>query len=96
MKEVLTNEQKLDEIYTILKHQESQRKRAVLYRMLKWVIIFSTLFFVATNPVLVTEKITTFLAPIIAENMKATLQNQKNGLLDMMKDILPSSEEPKY
>lgn len=96
MKEILTNEQKLDEIYTILRRQESQRKRAIFYRVFKWIIIFSLFLFIATNPVFLVEKITTFLTPLIAENMKATLQDQKNGILEMMKDVVEPKDEAQY
>ncbi len=95
MKEILTNEQKLDEIYTILKRQESQRKRSALYRVIKWTLIFSLFLFIVTNPIFVVEKFTTFITPIIAENMKATLQNQKDGILEIMKNLgEPSDQQP--
>ena len=96
MSSPISNEQKLDEIYTILRRQESQRKRAIFYRVFKWLIILSLFLFIATNPVFLVQKITTFLTPLIAENMKATLQDQKNGILEMMKNMVEPKDEAQY
>ncbi len=45
----ITPEQKLDEIYRILKNQEKRRKTEFFYRIFKWIIIACLAFFVATN-----------------------------------------------
>lgn len=34
-----TNAEKLDEIYRILKKQESRARNAIVYRILKWILL---------------------------------------------------------
>lgn len=53
----LTNEQKLDEIYEMLRSQQSAQSRAFWYRMLKWCLILGVGYFTLSHPGYVTGKI---------------------------------------
>lgn len=53
----LTNEQKLDEIYDMLRQQQSRTSRAFWYRILKWCLILGAAYFTLTHPGYVTGKI---------------------------------------
>ncbi|MBC7498404.1 hypothetical protein H7170_02060 [Candidatus Gracilibacteria bacterium] len=86
----LTNEQKLDEIYSILQSQRSSQSRAFWYRILKWCIILGLGYFTLSHPGYVTSKIMEYVGPIIVEQMKSVMSTQKEGLLKQMKDLMPT------
>lgn len=86
-----TNAEKLDEIYRILKKQESRRKVGVWYHIFKLLFLAGLAFFVFTNSSLILGKLTDILIPLVTENMKTVMKDQKNGLLDQMKDMLPEN-----
>ena len=72
---IKTNEQKLDEIYHIIKDQESRAMRAKWLRLLKWVIILVIVYYVSQNPEVVLSKITDLIIPMVMDNM----QEQMSG-----------------
>ena len=86
-----TNAEKLDEIYRILKKQESRRKAGIWYHFFKLLFLIGLAFFVYTNSSLILGKLTDILIPLVTENMKTVMKDQKNGLLDQMKDMLPEN-----
>lgn len=86
---MLTNEQKLDEIYQIVKAQESRIKRARWMRLLRIILIVAIAYFVLTNPGLIISKITEIMMPAIMENMKTTLENDTGWIMKQIQDILP-------
>ena len=94
-----TNAEKLDEIYRIIKKQESRRNAGIWYHFFKLLFLIGLAFFVYTNSSLILGKLTDILIPLVTENMKTVMKDQKNGLLDQMKDMLqqdvsiPSSEQ---
>lgn len=67
---IQTNEQKLDEIYHIIKAQESRAARARWYRLVKWVIILVIVYYVAQNPGVVLSKLTDLIMPAVMDNMQ--------------------------
>jgi hypothetical protein len=72
----LSNEQKLDEIYSILKQQESRSNRARWFRLLKWGVIILALYFVTSNPGFFLDRFMKIVQPIIMDNVK-TMMNEK-------------------
>lgn len=86
----LSNEQKLDEIYSILKEQESRNNRARWFRLLKWGIIILGLYFVTSNPGFFLDRFVKIVQPIIMDNVKTMMNEKKDWLLDEMKWILES------
>jgi hypothetical protein len=85
----MTNEQKLDEIYQILKAQQSAATRAKWFRLLKWAILLGLTYFIATNPGFFIEKITEMIMPTVMDNMKTMMTEDTAGIMDQLKDILP-------
>ena len=88
----LTIEQKIDEIHTMLRVQQSRTSRAFWYRMLKWSLILGIAYFTLSNPGYVTGKIMEYLQPIIIEQMQTIMSDKKDGLLDQVKKILPKAD----
>ena len=86
-----TNAEKLDEIYRIIKKQESRRNAGIWYHFFKLLFLIGLAFFVYTNSSLILGKLTDILIPLVTENMKTVMKDQKNGLLDQMKDMLPQN-----
>ncbi|MBP9779829.1 hypothetical protein KBD33_04390 [Candidatus Gracilibacteria bacterium] len=86
----LSNEQKLDEIYSILKQQESRNSRARWFRLLKWSVIILGVYIVTSNPGFFLDKLVKIIQPIIMDNVKTMMNEKKDGLLDEMKGILES------
>lgn len=50
IEDIMTNEQKLDEIYQIIKAQESRAIRARWFRLFKWIIILALVYYISQNP----------------------------------------------
>lgn len=88
-----TNAEKLDEIYCILKKQESRRRAGIWYHVIKLLFLAGLVFFIFTNSSLILGKLTDILIPLVTENMKTVMKDQKNGLLDQMKDMLPQDTQ---
>ncbi|MBP6981738.1 hypothetical protein KBB25_03115 [Candidatus Gracilibacteria bacterium] len=84
-----TNAEKLDEIYRILKKQEARQRTSFWYHIFKLFFLIGLGFFLFTNSSLILGKLTDILIPLVTENMKTVMKDQKNGLLDQMKDMLP-------
>lgn len=87
----LSIEQKIDEIHSMLRAEQSRTSRAFWYRMLKWALILGIAYFTLSNPGYVTDKIMEYLQPIIIEQMQTIMSDKKDGLLDQMKKILPTA-----
>ncbi|MFZ2255411.1 MAG: hypothetical protein WAW59_04560 [Patescibacteria group bacterium] len=83
---IMTNEQKLDEIYQIIKAQESRATRAKWFRLLKWIILLGLAYFIAKNPGLFLDKITELVMPTIMENMKTMMTED---LMKQVQDAFP-------
>jgi hypothetical protein len=86
----LTNEQKLDEVYTILRAMERRRMMDSLGRILKWVIILGIAGFVLSNPRLIVERITEYVKPIVMEQVETMTKELNDKLMQSAKDMLPS------
>lgn len=67
---IMTNEQKLDEIYQIIKTQESRATRAKWFRLLKWVAILALAYYISQNPGVFFDKITDLVMPAVMNNME--------------------------
>jgi len=83
---IMTNEQKLDEIYQIVKAQQSAATRAKWFRLLKWIILLGIAYFIAKNPGLFLDKITELVMPTIMENMKTMMTED---LMKQVQDAFP-------
>jgi len=83
---MMTNEQKLDEIYQIVKAQQSAATRAKWFRLLKWIILLGIAYFIAKNPGLFLDKITELVMPTIMENMKTMMTED---LMKQVQDAFP-------
>ena len=79
---MLTNEQKLDEIYTIIKTQEARTRRAALLRILKWTIILAIVFIASQNPDLILKKVTEYIMPSVMENMSQNMPSVMDNMAD--------------
>ena len=88
----LTNEQKIDEIYDMMRSERSSRSRGFWYRILKWLAILGIAYFTISNPGYVTGKIMGYLWPIVAEQVDTIVSNKKNWLIESVKKILPESD----
>jgi hypothetical protein len=89
LENIMTNEQKLDEIYQILKAQQSAATRARWFRIIKWIIILGLMYLVATNPGILLEKITELIMPAVMDNMKTMMEQDSANILEQFKDIIP-------
>jgi hypothetical protein len=89
----LTSEQKLDEIYSMLKSNQARTSRAFWYRTLKWLIILGIGYFTLTHPGYVTSKMTEYIQPIIVEQMKGIMSDKKDGLMDQIKKMMPVEQK---
>lgn len=86
----LTNEQKLNEIYDIIKAWERRRMQASLGRIVKWVFILGIVGFAASNPELVIKKLTDIIQPIVMEQVQSMMDSNKDALMESVKDMLPA------
>ncbi len=85
----LTNEQKLDEIYTIIRANERRRMQASIGRIVKWVMIIGFVSFVASNPEIFVKKLTEIIQPIVMSQVEDMMTTNKDALMESMKDMLP-------
>ncbi len=91
---LLTNEQKLDYIYNTIKAQEARNTRARWFHLLKWLVIFLLMYFVATNPTFILDKVTAIMRPFIIENVKSMTDKTKSNFLDDIKKVLQENQLP--
>lgn len=95
----ITPEQKLDEIYSLLKKQESRQKRATLFRAMKWLIVLGIVYFLTANPAVLQGVFTDFVGttmdaikPMMLEQAQTLLQNQtdsyQSGALEKVQELL--------
>lgn len=89
----LTNEQKLNEIYDILKVQESRRKRTVFYKFLKWGVILWVVYFAFTHQDLVFDISKKIAQPILTKVIDTVLNDPDVGIMSTMKDKLLQSSQ---
>jgi hypothetical protein len=85
----LTNEQKLEEIYTILTSMERRRMQAWILRLVKWIIIIWLVGFVVSNPWVVISKLTEIIQPIVMEQVQTMMEQNKDALMESVKDFMP-------
>jgi hypothetical protein len=90
-KYVLNTAEKIDVIYELLQEWEARRRRNWLFRMLKWTIIFAVVFLTITQPQLVINKITSYLQPIVMEQMKSVIDGQKESMMKQAKELMQDS-----
>lgn len=91
MRTNLTPMEKMDVVYEIIVDEKDRRKREFWYRIIKWIIILMIWYGVLTHPEYVVGKIIGYVQPIIMEQMKTIIADQKDSLLKQAKDILPDS-----
>jgi len=89
LEQIMTNEQKLDEIYQIVKDQESRRQRAAIFRFIKWLIIFIAVYFIVKNPGVFIDKLMDILMPLVFENMKTSLTDESSGIMKQFQELIP-------
>lgn len=89
MNNPLTNEQKLDEIYTIIRANERRRMQASIGRIVKWVIILGIVGFIASNPEVFIKKLTEIIQPIVMSQVQDMMSTNKDALMESVKDMIP-------
>ncbi len=101
----MTNEQKLDAIYALMQKQESRESRAFWYNLLKRVIIYGAIIFVALNPTVILGYMTDLIMPRVMETMSQALDQQKTDavggitdakdtLIQKIRDLVPAETAP--
>lgn len=90
---ILTNEQKLNQIYTIVTDMESRRKRAMWFRFLKWILIFGLAYVLVSQPDKIIWPITDYIKPIILSTASGIVAEQRAEMMKNIKDILPADIE---
>lgn len=84
----MTNEQKLDEIYQIVKAQQSAATRAKWFRLFKWIVILLIAYYISQNPGVFFDKITDLVMPAVMSNMEQQMTGSW-GMLEQIQDMLP-------
>jgi large-conductance mechanosensitive channel len=82
----MTNEQKLDAIYILLQKQDSRERRAFWYNLLKRVIIYGAILFVALNPTVILGYMTDLIMPRVMDAMTQALDKQETETVDGLSD----------
>lgn len=90
---ILTNEQKLNQIYSVVMANESRRKSLMWFRFFKWVIIIAIAYFVVTQPDKIIWPLTERIKPIIMSTASGMISDQKAEMIKSLKDILPPDVE---
>lgn len=73
----MTNEEKLNDIYTIVMAQENRRKAGIYFSFFKWVIIASILYFIMSHPDAFIGKIMETMKPIILDQVHTMMEEQQ-------------------
>jgi len=89
LEHIMTNEQKLEEIYQILKAQEARLARARLFRILKWMFIFVVVFIIIKNPSIILNSLTELIMPVIMDNMKTMMEQDSANIMQQFKNLIP-------
>ena len=89
----ISNEQKLTYIYHTLKDQESRRRRALWYRVLKWMIVLGIVYVIATYPGYIFTKISELLRPIIVEQAQTVLDDNRNSITKSLNSLMKNIKE---
>ncbi len=82
----LTNEQKLDEVYRILQKVDARERRSFWYNLLKRVIIYGAILFVALNPSAILGYMTDLIMPRVMDAMSQALDQKKTDAVDSLSD----------
>ncbi len=89
----LSNEQKLTYMYHTLKDQESRHRRAVRYKFFKWLIIAWLISLFYMYPGVILGKIFEIVKPLVMEQTQSIMEENKNNLINSLKDALPEGIE---
>jgi len=95
MDQRMTNEQKLEEVYQILTAQEARRKGMLWMKVAKWLIIFSLIYLIYSNPQAIMGRVTEVIKPLILSTASGMIATQKEELSKSLKDMLPAGVELK-
>lgn len=90
---MMTNEQKLEEIYQIVKWQQAAATRAKWFRLLKWIIILGWVYYISQNPWIILSTVTDMVMPTVMENMKTMMAEDSAGIMEQVKDMLPKQPQ---
>ena len=101
----LTNEQKLDEVYRILQKVDARERRSFWYNLLKRVLIYGAILFVALNPSAILGYMTDLIMPRVMDAMMQALDQKKTDAVDgitdakdtliqKIRDLVPTETEP--
>jgi hypothetical protein len=86
----ISNEQKLTYIYYTLKNQEARHRRAMWYRIFKWMIVLAIVYILATYPGYVFTKVSELLRPIIVEQAQTILDDNRNSITKSLNNVMTS------
>ncbi len=89
----ISNEQKLTYIYYTLKDQESRRKRAIWYRLFKWMIVLGIVYVIVMYPGYIFTKISELLRPIIVEQAQTILDDNRNSITKSLNSLMKNIKE---
>lgn len=82
----MSNEQKLDEVYRIIKQQEARNVRERWIRLIKWGLILGMAIFIAMKPTFILEKITEKAGPTIIKSMEKMVEDVKSKFMENMRN----------
>lgn len=83
---MLTPQDKIDEIYTILKKQERRERWRAIYAWTTRIIAVTIILLALMYPGFIIRHLTNFFYPIIEQNVKQIISEQKNNLLDSVEN----------
>jgi predicted tellurium resistance membrane protein TerC len=86
----LSNEQKLDEIYDMLRTQENARRRALWWGLFRRAVFYGLIIFIATNPTFFIEKAMEIMKPMISKTIDEMMTSQKDTLMKNIKEMMPA------
>ena len=86
----LTNEQKLDEIYQIVKDGESHRRRVFWWNLLRRMIIYGLIVIGYLYYPIIIAKVIEVMKPMILEQAKTLMKENKAGMMEQARKIIGS------
>lgn len=78
----MTPQDKIDEIYNILQKYDRRESRKRIFRWLIRIVSFIVILLLILYPGVIVRLLTNFFYPIIQENIKQIIVEQKNTLFD--------------
>lgn len=87
---MLTPQEKIDEIYTILKKQEKKEKRKTLFSWAHRIIVWFFLIVVVLFPGFFIEKFFQIAEPLIKDMMMQVFETQKSNLSNLKDSVINS------